>query len=103
MVKPGQEVKVKVTIDNTGTEAHTFPIGVTIRHIATEKDYDLPLQNEFETTGPGTGSETFAWKIPSNAPKGPYSVIAAVWKSRDNATPSGRLDDDVVPNAFTIN
>jgi len=101
MVKEGQTVTATVTVKNTGTESHTFPVGFTIRHVSTGRDYDLPLQSL--TLGVGsTSSRGFSWTVPSGAPKGYYSMIAAVWTSQSGGVPSGRLDDSVVANAFSV-
>ena len=101
MVVKGQTVKATVTVKNTGTQSFTFGVGFTIRHVATSKDYDLPLQS-LSLGVRNTGSKTFSWTVPSAAPTGFYSMIAAVWKKTANLTDADRLDDEVVPNAFSV-
>lgn len=101
MVKPGQNVNLIVNFKNTGDEWHRFIIGATFRHVATNKDYDIELNNQAQ--GVGSEDETsFSWLIPANAPKGNYSVIAAVWEGETDGVPFNRLDDDVIPNAFNV-
>ncbi len=101
MVKPGQFVDLRITFKNTGDESHRFIIGATFRHIATEEDFDVELNNQSQ----GVGSEdtlSFTWTIPANAPKGSYSVIGAVWEGETDGVPFNRLDDDVIANAFNV-
>ena len=102
MVRENEIVEVKVSIENTGTESNTFEIGMTMRHIATNRDFDLPLQSEFEGPGSSPGSETFKWQVPGNAPKGDYTIITAVWEGENNGVPFNRLDDRVLSRAFNV-
>lgn len=101
MVLEGQEISVKVTINNTGSVSHEFPIGMTIRHIATNQDFNLPLQLRRVAVG-NNGFKTFNWIVPSGAPKGLYSIISAVWEGEENGIPFNRLDDWVSANAFAV-
>jgi len=96
-IKPGDEVKVKVTIDNLNSPSHTFQIGCTMRHYNTNFDYDLPLEAELNG-----GSETFNWKVPSNAKKGNYSIITAVWEGKSGSVPYNRLDSETKSRAFSV-
>ena len=101
MVRRGEEVRIKTTIENTGDETHTFQIGFTMRHVDTGQDFNLPLQSERESPG-GRGDETAVWIIPENAPLGNYAIISAVWEGEENGVPFNRLDDRTVPNAFIV-
>jgi len=101
MVVTGQTVKATVTVKNTGNKSRTFPVGFTIRHVATSKDYDLPFQSLSLSAG-SSSSKTFSWTVPSDAPKGYYSMITAVWEKVSNNLGVNRLDDEVVANAFSI-
>ena len=101
MVKPGENVNLRITIKNTGDESHRFFVGATFRHIKTNKDFDLDVFKAQQ--GPGSEDETsFNWTVTENAPKGAYSVIGAVWENFDDEVLSSRLDDDVIPNAFIV-
>ena len=102
MAREGDTIKVKVSIENIGTESNTFEIGMTMRHIDTNTDFDLPLQSEFESPGSSPGSETFNWEVPDNAPKGNYTIITAVWEGENNGVPFNRLDDRFIQNAFIV-
>jgi len=101
MVVTGQTVKATVTVKNTGNVSHSFPVGFTIRHVATSRDYDLPFQSLSLSAG-SSGSKTFSWTVPSNTPKGYYSMITAVWESTSAGLGVNRLDDYVVANAFSV-
>jgi len=101
MVKAGQVIKAAVEVQNTGTGSHTFPIGCTIRHVATNTDYNLPFQTKTISKG-SKYTVTFSWTVPSGARTGYYSIIAAVWTSIQNGLGVGRLDDEVLANAFSV-
>lgn len=101
MVNVGQKIQVKTTFKNTGTVRHKFPVGLTFRHVATNTDIDIPFEYQTENAG-NSGTVTFNWNVTSAAPKGPYTVITAVWESVQNNLGVNRLDDEIIPNAFSI-
>ena len=101
MVKVGDTIGVQLSISTSSEERHRFFIGTTIRHVDSNLDFDLPLKN-FVRGGESGLAVTFKWLVPSNAPKGNYSVISAVWENASNGIPSSRLTDRTVPNAFEL-
>ena len=102
MVKRGQEIRVFVEATNIGDVLHTFEVGMTMRHIETGRDFDIPLKslelgvNTLDNVG-------MFWTVPEDAPDGNYSVISAIWEGETNGIPFNRLDDEVNPNAFIVN
>ena len=97
----GDRIQVNVSIAANVPDSHAFKIGSTIRHISTNQDFDLPLQSK-TNQGERFFQPSFDWIIPSNAPLGAYSVIIAVWENASAGIPSGRLDDETIPNAFNL-
>jgi len=96
-VKSGDKVKVRVEIDAKGNTFHTFQIGVTMKRTSGGTYYDLPLQGEL-----GNGSENFTWNVPSNAEKGSYDVVCAVWEGENGGIPYNQLDKETKSNKFTV-
>ena len=99
---PGDRVRPRISWKNTGTEGHTFILGCTIRHGPTNTDYDLPLETDFVGDGNLDDKKFEWWVVPSNAPKGMYAIIGAVWERESNGIPQNRLDDEVIANAFEV-
>ena len=101
MVKVGETVQVNMSIAANVPDSHSFTLGSTIRHISSERDFDLPLDST-TLRGSDTGNGTFFWIVPNDAPTGPSSIIAAIWEGVTNGLPFNILDDSVLANAFSI-
>ncbi len=101
-LRPGDRVRAQIRWKNTGSARHEFTLGYTIRHISSRKDYDLALETDATSAGSSDSKKSDWWTVPSNAPKGKYSIISAVWEGQSRGTPFNRLDDEVIANAFEI-
>lgn len=86
----GDQVKISVTIKNTGTVAHNFPVGASIR-APNGFVTDLP----YKTTGslqPGsTTTLAFFETLGAATGTGVHTVIVAIWTSPDGGNLQGEL------------
>jgi len=101
-LKAGDKVRVIIAWKNTGSESHKFVLGCSIRPPSGHSDYDLPLEKDTTAAGKTDDNKFDWWKVPSNAPKGTYAIIGAVWEGESGGTPFNRLDDEVIANAFEV-
>ena len=93
-IRVGDRVRSEIAWKNTGTDSHKFTLGWTIRHVASEKDFDLALETDSTSAGKSDDKKSDWWTVPMTAPKGNYSIIGAVWAGQSRGVPFDRLDDD---------
>lgn len=100
---PGESVTTRMTVENTGTDDHTFYVTYSL------SGPDGQVYDGGDTTGGAVTIEkgeerqlSTDWIVPEDAPSGGYDVSVAVWKESDPDTLSTRLDQRRRTDAFTV-
>jgi len=101
--RPGNMVDVGYTIKNTGTVAHKFYMGASVR--GPEGDWiDLPYRETRELAPGEVLLDLLRWTVPVDASAGSYDITIAVWKGKsiDGKMLVDELDRETKDDQFRI-
>ncbi|WP_267639446.1 hypothetical protein [Haloarchaeobius amylolyticus] len=99
----GERVDTDVSVENTGSDSHTFYVGYTV-HGPDGDSYDNnDTTGQAVTLDAGEVREVqVEWDVESDAPDGSYDVQVAVWKQSDPDNLVDRLDEVWDYDAFYV-
>ena len=98
--EPGDTVKAKVTLKNTGGVRHKFYVGYSVQDEGGDW-WDAPYESVWISPS-DTKTETLRWKVPTNVPEGLYNATVAVWKEESGGYLYGEFDRENRNTVFRV-
>lgn len=101
--RPGDAVRTRVRVENTGTTDHRFYVGYSARGPDGEAyDEDGSTHESVWLSAGETETVTVEWTVPGGAPAGDYDLVTAVYRDRSGDGLVGRTDDRRAGDAVAV-